>query len=600
MSDFYTSKYSKKLEIMPFANFRSSYETLSKLMTFSSSFTGDRHIGLQVVPTAVGFDLFAVSDTKSYLDDGDINWIFRTAAQEGTHQLREESAFAGGSRKVYALCGLPPHKSIDFDNEGRFQREHLDDLLVLLSECGAMLQVVFGKGKATLLVSIPGVFPRRLRSMLTVFFNCSAIKPAGRLTKEDIKSDKSFLRLFSQNLILHLAHRASVDSMQVDDPDLTDSLDDLDLDDDTDIADGPEEEEVPKDDSPSLSDIKIESMNLSIRTFNALKRAGINTAQQLSEMTGDELMRVRLLGVKGVEEVREKLREIKGSLKDAPEHKSYLEQLDSLVGLDDVKEQVRKIVAYARMKKDFEAKGMDHLSIALNMVFVGNPGTAKTTVARILAGIFYEIGLVEHEDLIEVGRGGLVGEYVGKTALKVEDLFKKANGRVLFIDEAYSLVDCRDNSFGDEAINTLVQQMENNRDRTIVILAGYPDKMEEFLARNPGLKSRVPFQVGFKDYKAEDLVRITTAEASRYGFSVAPDACGKLQSLCEKAAGNPEAGNGRFCRNLVEHALIEYAARVYGTESGEEKADPVLIASDLAMPLNLKTDEAPKRKIGFV
>ena len=153
-------------------------------------------------------------------------------------------------------------------------------------------------------------------------------------------------------------------------------------------------------------------------------------------------------------------------------------------------------------------------------------------------------------------------------------MFEKARGKLLFIDEAYSLVDSEENSFGDEAITAIVQQMENHRKDTIVILAGYPDKMDELFRRNPGLRSRVPFSIRFADYTAEEMAEIVRIEASRRGFSIEASAMTEVLDLCRKAASGPEKGNGRFCRNLAENAILEYAFRLYGEETDCREKEP--------------------------
>ena len=371
---------------------------------------------------------------------------------------------------------------------------------------------------------------------------------------------------------------------------------------------GGENEESPELLMTEETGMYLEELELSVRTYNCLKRAGIRYVDELLEMTDEDFRQVRSLGPKSIEEIREKLKEFglsaSGSRPDdlSPETKSPSEMLEELIGLEPVKEQVRKITAFARMKKDMETSGHCSFPAVLNMEFIGNPGTAKTTVARILAGIFHEIGLLDSGEVLEVGRGDLVAKYVGHTADRVREVFRKAKGRLLFLDEAYSLVDDRAGSFGDEAINTIVQEMENRRDETIVIFAGYPGKMDGFIDRNPGLRSRVPFRIQFGDYSADELLQIAELEAGRRGFSLDAAAKDRVLELCGAAAGRADAGNGRFCRNLVENAILEYAARVYGDEGASEQKDCVLREGDFSLS-ELSAAESEQRKearvIGF-
>ena len=370
---------------------------------------------------------------------------------------------------------------------------------------------------------------------------------------------------------------------------------------DEDVADGTAacDNNSPVDHS-AFSTMSIEDLDLSVRANISLKRAGIHTVADLLDKTDEELMSVRNLGRKCFDEVKEKLAALTEQYK-LPEKtaSSYTEMLDGLVGLKNVKEQVKKITAYAKLKRDMESADRDASPIVLNMEFTGNPGTAKTTVARIVAGILHEIGLLQYNELVEVGRADLIARYVGQTADKVKTVFRQARGKLLFIDEAYSLLESRKGDFGDEAINTIVQEMENNRKDTVVIFAGYPDEMKEFFSRNPGLRSRVPFTVSFSDYSVEELVSITELEAQKRGFSVSPSAHDKITAICETAAHDAAAGNGRFCRNLSESAILNYAYRVYGADDNTANTSFVLQADDYVVPED-PTASCESCPIGFV
>ena len=241
---------------------------------------------------------------------------------------------------------------------------------------------------------------------------------------------------------------------------------------------------------------------------------------------------------------------------------SAYEELMEMIGLDSAKKVIEQALNMQRAQRLFADNGMKLERPSMHMVFTGNPGTAKTTVARLFARIMKENGFLSTGVMVEVGRADLVGKYVGWTAPTIKAKFMEASGGVLFIDEAYSLVDDRDSSFGDEAINTIVQEMENHRKDLIVIFAGYLDKMEQFLRKNPGLRSRIAFHVPFEDYTSEELCQIAGLIARKSGVTLTEDAGEKLLTLFKAAKTEPDFGNGRFVRNMIEQARMSQASRL--------------------------------------
>ncbi len=287
----------------------------------------------------------------------------------------------------------------------------------------------------------------------------------------------------------------------------------------------------------------------------------------------------------------------KETVKSAPKGSAY-DELQEMVGLTEAKSVIRKALNYYKMQKLYEEKGIKSDSPAMHMVFTGNPGTAKTTAARLFARIMKDNGLLSKGQLVEVGRGDLVGKYVGWTAKTVQAKFKAAKGGVLFIDEAYSLVDDRGGSFGDEAINTIVQEMENHREDVVVIFAGYPNEMEKFLQKNPGLRSRIAFHVPFADYNAEELCRIAKLMGKSKGVQFEPEALEKLNTAFETVRSQSDFGNGRYVRNILEQAKMNQASRLLEYDYDAITVDEIrtIKAVDITIP-EFKAEA--KRTIGF-
>ncbi len=241
-----------------------------------------------------------------------------------------------------------------------------------------------------------------------------------------------------------------------------------------------------------------------------------------------------------------------------------LADLDALVGLDSVKEQVRTLIAFLQVQSRRREHGLADVPISQHLVFLGNPGTGKTTVARLLAETYGSVGILKKGHLVEVDRAGLVGQYVGHTASKTDRAVNRALDGVLFIDEAYSLspANLTGHDFGSEAIETLLKRMEDHRDRLVVIAAGYPKLMNAFLNSNPGLRSRFSREIEFQDYKTEELVAITEKIAADGQYKLGAGTHEALLTIFALAVRNERFGNARVSRTLFEQAINSQAVRI--------------------------------------
>ncbi len=243
--------------------------------------------------------------------------------------------------------------------------------------------------------------------------------------------------------------------------------------------------------------------------------------------------------------------------------KSSTSELDALVGLASVKEEIKTLSNFIKIQQKRKEQGLKSSSVSYHCVFTGNPGTGKTTVARIVAQIYKDLGILSKGHLVETDRAGLVAEYVGQTAVKTNKIIDSALDGVLFIDEAYSLIGTGQD-YGKEAIATLLKRMEDNRDRLVVILAGYSKEMQDFINTNPGLQSRFNRYIEFPDYSAEELLQIFEKNVEKFDYKLQNEVRQAMKEFFHNAVENKDAnfGNARFVRNIFEKTLEKQANRL--------------------------------------
>mgnify|MGYP006426623309 CR=1 FL=1 len=273
---------------------------------------------------------------------------------------------------------------------------------------------------------------------------------------------------------------------------------------------------------------------------------------------------------------------------------TLLQSLDALIGLDGVKEEIKRLISFLEIQKKRKEHQLPETQLGLHMVYTGNPGTGKTTVARLVARIFRSLDILKKGHLVETDRSGLVGQYVGHTEVKTNEIINKALDGILFIDEAYALVkEGSENDFGKEAVDTLVKRMEDDRHRLIVIVAGYRDEMETFLSGNVGLKSRFNTFIDFENYTPEELVDILRILCDKNGYELGDGTESTIKKLFSEAIehAGPSFGNGRFARNLFEGSLRYQAFRL--SQSADE-----LTKKDLLCLMSSDFEQAHGQRIG--
>ncbi len=266
-----------------------------------------------------------------------------------------------------------------------------------------------------------------------------------------------------------------------------------------------------------------------------------------------------------------------------------MDDLNALIGLASIKHDVKELTDFVKVQKLRKDEGMKAVPVSLHLVFTGNPGTGKTTVARIISRIYKQIGVLSKGQLIEVDRSGLVAGYVGQTALKTQEKINQALGGVLFIDEAYSLAQEND-AFGQEAIDTILKAMEDHRDDLVVIVAGYTEPMEKFISSNPGLKSRFNKYIEFPDYSIDELEEIFYMNCNKYEYEVEEDSKKHIREMisARKLAHTENFANAREVRNIFEEIVTNQARRIAAIENPTAEDIKTIISKDLVEESEIK------------
>ena len=260
-----------------------------------------------------------------------------------------------------------------------------------------------------------------------------------------------------------------------------------------------------------------------------------------------------------------------GAEAEAPQEpeKDPMEELDQLIGLESIKSDVKELMDFVKIQKMRKDQGLKSVPVSLHLVFTGNPGTGKTTVARIIGRLYKQIGVLSKGQLVETDRSGLVAGFVGQTALKTQEKIKAAMGGVLFIDEAYALTSNEQDTFGQESVDTILKAMEDHRDDLVVIVAGYTAPMEKFINSNPGLKSRFNKYIEFPDYTTDELEQIFYMNCEKYDYVVEEEVKHQIRSLIvlRKLQQLENFANAREVRNMFEEIITNQARRVAAMEN---------------------------------
>ena len=416
----------------------------------------------------------------------------------------------------------------------------------------------------------------RVLKALKVLENRKVIITEGRTRKVLIKKESNLLRALRHEHLLQ-SNMESSKRIEVAEQERGDN-DDFSIENiDISRIDNPD---------PILQDVIKFVISEQVGSTAAIQRKfeiGYNRAGKIS----DQLEELGVLGPNKGQEGREVLIDTNGKLKEnntrkenvkktKTTSKSSTSELDTLVGLASVKEEIKTLSNFIKIQQKRKEQGLKSSSVSYHCVFTGNPGTGKTTVARIVAQIYKDLGILSKGHLVETDRAGLVAEYVGQTAVKTNKIIDSALDGVLFIDEAYSLIGTGQD-YGKEAIATLLKRMEDNRDRLVVILAGYSKEMQDFINTNPGLQSRFNRYIDFPDYSAEELLQIFEKNVEKFDYKLQKDALVAMSEYFQHAVENKDAnfGNARFVRNIFEKTLEKQANRL--------STDPELDTEELTL-----------------
>ena len=274
-----------------------------------------------------------------------------------------------------------------------------------------------------------------------------------------------------------------------------------------------------------------------------------------------------------------------GAEAEAPQEpeKDPMEELDQLIGLESIKSDVKELMDFVKIQKMRKDQGLKSVPVSLHLVFTGNPGTGKTTVARIIGRLYKQIGVLSKGQLVETDRSGLVAGFVGQTALKTQEKIKAAMGGVLFIDEAYALTSNEQDTFGQESVDTILKAMEDHRDDLVVIVAGYTAPMEKFINSNPGLKSRFNKYIEFPDYTTDELEQIFYMNCEKYDYVVEEEVKHQIRSLIvlRKLQQLENFANAREIRNMFEEIITNQARRVAAMENPTQEDMMKITLEDL-------------------